>query len=239
MKWNFKKSVKLGFIRINISNSGVGGSVGIKGLRKGIDAKGRSYTHASIPGTGIYSRTYDSKNGADRDYDSRPSDPTENLQSASRFSGQEIGVIVFSLVLFGVVWGLGESFWFALFLSGPAFTVGWFSCEKGPEKMLPDFDVEAEFAEIAELEKEFTTELKDSCASPGSGGGSPFCIFELSQSCSLEELNLKYKEIIRLYHPDKVAELGEEIRVVAEKKTKEINGAYELCVEEIKRRSGS
>jgi hypothetical protein len=37
---------------------GVGCSIGGRGFRVGQDAKGRSYTAAPIPGTGLYSRTY-------------------------------------------------------------------------------------------------------------------------------------------------------------------------------------
>lgn len=37
----------------------------------------------------------------------------------------------------------------------------------------------------------------------------------------------KYLELISLYHPDKVSELGEELKTLAESKTKEINIAYE------------
>jgi hypothetical protein len=39
----FRKSLKAGPIRVNISKSGVGASVGVKGARVGIDAKGNSY----------------------------------------------------------------------------------------------------------------------------------------------------------------------------------------------------
>jgi len=58
MAWRFRKSLKLGPVRLNLSKSGVGYSIGGRGLRVGKDAKGRSYTAASIPGTGLYSRTY-------------------------------------------------------------------------------------------------------------------------------------------------------------------------------------
>jgi Protein of unknown function (DUF4236) len=56
--WNFRRSVNLGPLRINASKSGIGYSIGTRGFRIGKDAKGRSYTAASIPGTGIYRRDY-------------------------------------------------------------------------------------------------------------------------------------------------------------------------------------
>lgn len=60
MAWRFRKSLKLGPLRFNLSKSGIGTSIGVRGFRVGTDAKGRSYTAASIPGTGLYSRTYSS-----------------------------------------------------------------------------------------------------------------------------------------------------------------------------------
>ena len=64
MGWGFRKSLNVGPLRINASKSGLGYSFGGRGLRVGRDAKGRSYTAASIPGTGIYKRSYRSTAGA-------------------------------------------------------------------------------------------------------------------------------------------------------------------------------
>lgn len=43
MGFHLRKSFKIGAMRFNLSNSGIGFSTGIKGLRVGIDGKGRSY----------------------------------------------------------------------------------------------------------------------------------------------------------------------------------------------------
>jgi hypothetical protein len=61
MGWSLRRSKKIGPFRINLSKSGIGLSAGIKGLRVGRDAKGRTYSSVSIPGTGLYNRTYQSK----------------------------------------------------------------------------------------------------------------------------------------------------------------------------------
>jgi hypothetical protein len=61
MAWRFRKSIKFGPLRLNLSKSGIGTSIGVRGFRVGKDAKGRSYTATSIPGTGIYSREYASQ----------------------------------------------------------------------------------------------------------------------------------------------------------------------------------
>lgn len=58
MAWGFRRSVNFGPLRINASKSGLGFSVGGRGFRVGKDARGRKYTSTSIPGTGIYNRTY-------------------------------------------------------------------------------------------------------------------------------------------------------------------------------------
>jgi hypothetical protein len=65
MAWRFRRSVKLGPLRLNFSKSGIGYSAGVRGFRVGKDAKGRTYTAASIPGTGLYNRTYASQGKAD------------------------------------------------------------------------------------------------------------------------------------------------------------------------------
>ena len=39
----FRKSLRLGPLRFNLSKSGVGASVGVKGARVGVDAKGKGY----------------------------------------------------------------------------------------------------------------------------------------------------------------------------------------------------
>jgi len=58
MGWNLRRSVNFGPLRINFSKSGIGYSVGSRGLRIGKDAAGRTYSSLSIPGTGVYRRDY-------------------------------------------------------------------------------------------------------------------------------------------------------------------------------------
>jgi hypothetical protein len=58
MPWNFRRSIRFGPFRVNLSKSGVGYSVGARGLRVGRDARNRAYEQISIPKTGIYRRSY-------------------------------------------------------------------------------------------------------------------------------------------------------------------------------------
>ena len=51
-------------------------------------------------------------------------------------------------------------------------------------------------------------------------------VLEVSPTASLHQIKAAYRAKIALYHPDKVAGLGEELRRLAEIHTKEINIAY-------------
>lgn len=51
-------------------------------------------------------------------------------------------------------------------------------------------------------------------------------VLGVSPRASLEEVQSAYRERIGKYHPDKVASLGQELRDLAEAKSKEINRAY-------------
>jgi hypothetical protein len=57
MGFYYRKSVSLGPFRVNVSKSGLGYSVGGRGFRTGISARGRRYSTFSVPGTGIGYRT--------------------------------------------------------------------------------------------------------------------------------------------------------------------------------------
>ena len=57
-----------------------------------------------------------------------------------------------------------------------------------------------------------------------------FLILEVPQSASRADIELAYKRKISQYHPDKVAQMGVEIRELAEAKSKEINAAYDHAV---------
>ncbi len=52
----------------------------------------------------------------------------------------------------------------------------------------------------------------------------------VNESASREEIERAYRQQISQYHPDKVATLGEDIRRVAEARTKEINAAHDIAM---------
>jgi DnaJ-class molecular chaperone len=71
----------------------------------------------------------------------------------------------------------------------------------------------------------------------GSGGNQPkpakqasktaYDILGVYPGTSLGEITRAYHQMAQMYHPDKVAGLGPELREVAERRMKEINRAYE------------
>ena len=46
----FRKSMKIAGMRVNFSKSGIGVSTGMKGLRVGVNSKGKSYISAATHG---------------------------------------------------------------------------------------------------------------------------------------------------------------------------------------------
>ncbi len=54
-----------------------------------------------------------------------------------------------------------------------------------------------------------------------------FEILKVNSNASVDEIQIAYKSLIRQYHPDKVATLGEELKELAEEKSKAINVAYQ------------
>lgn len=58
MGFKFRKSIKMGPVRVNLSKSGVSTSVGGKGARVSLSSKGKARATVGIPGTGIsYSKS--------------------------------------------------------------------------------------------------------------------------------------------------------------------------------------
>ncbi|MGA2296710.1 MAG: DnaJ domain-containing protein [FCB group bacterium] len=53
-------------------------------------------------------------------------------------------------------------------------------------------------------------------------------ILSVSTEASIDEFKSAYLKMVKEYHPDKVANLGEEIRILAKRKTQEINQAYDI-----------
>jgi DnaJ-domain-containing protein 1 len=55
-------------------------------------------------------------------------------------------------------------------------------------------------------------------------------VLKVPAYASLDEVKLAYRRRIVEYHPDKTSNLGDELRMLAESKTKEINAAYDTAL---------
>lgn len=55
-------------------------------------------------------------------------------------------------------------------------------------------------------------------------------VLGVSSSSSLDEIKVAYRNKISMYHPDKVSSMGPEFNEIAERKSKEINRAYDEAV---------
>jgi DnaJ like chaperone protein len=59
----------------------------------------------------------------------------------------------------------------------------------------------------------------------------PYAVFDLPRSSTAEEINERYRELMKQYHPDRVASLGKELRELAHEKTIEIQKAYDQLIQ--------
>jgi len=64
MGFYYRKSVNFGPFRVNLSQRGLGYSIGGRGFRTGVSSGGRRYSSFSLPGTGLGYRSYSSKRAA-------------------------------------------------------------------------------------------------------------------------------------------------------------------------------
>jgi DnaJ-domain-containing protein 1 len=59
------------------------------------------------------------------------------------------------------------------------------------------------------------------------GGDSPYEVLEVDPEASPAQIRAAYQRLVRQYHPDRTAQLAPELQELAEKRTKEINAAYQ------------
>lgn len=64
-------------------------------------------------------------------------------------------------------------------------------------------------------------------------------VLQVPAYASLDEVKLAYRRRIAEYHPDKTSNLGDELRSLAETRTKEINAAYDKALRAFGKRRGT
>lgn len=120
MGLRFRKSIKIGPARVNLSKSGIGYSVGTKGFRVTKKAGGGTRTTASIPGTGIsYSTSSGSKKSSRKTSPSKPSSSSSNYSGASS-SEKNKGCLSAFLWFLGIscVVTIARDYWWLLLIIG-------------------------------------------------------------------------------------------------------------------------
>ena len=120
MGLRFRKSIKMGPVRVNLSKSGVGYSVGGKGFRVTKKAGGGTRTTASIPGTGIsYSKSTSGKKSASKST-ARAKATTKTTNASTSTNKNPKGCLSVALWVIGIalVIGLIKDYWWALLIIG-------------------------------------------------------------------------------------------------------------------------
>lgn len=108
MGFRYRKSVKLGGLRINFSKSGIGYSYGVKGLRYTKTAKGKDRVTASIPGTGLSWTTESSSKRK-----SKISEPIKSQGKQPKETTRYTMPLVPNVIIGAAGIGLGEYYYFS------------------------------------------------------------------------------------------------------------------------------
>jgi len=66
---------------------------------------------------------------------------------------------------------------------------------------------------------------------PGNASQAWHEILKVAPDATVDEIRQSYRTLMHQYHPDKVASLGEELKALAERKSKEINSAYAYAMQ--------
>jgi len=73
--WRFRRSKKIGPVRLNLTKTGVGASIGVPGARVSVHSSGRITKTVGIPGTGLYYRDDEVLPGSRATSRGRPAPP--------------------------------------------------------------------------------------------------------------------------------------------------------------------
>lgn len=77
------------------------------------------------------------------------------------------------------------------------------------------------------IEAKYKYRKQQDHATSHSSADQNYAVLGLEPGADMDVIKKAYRKLSMKYHPDKVRHLGEEFRVIAEQKMKEINGAYD------------
>ncbi len=130
MGLRFRKSIKLGLVKVNLSKSGIGLSTGIRGARIGMNSRG-TYSSVGIPGTGVYSMSYGSSStrktsAATSNAGVAPAIPSRSIQTKTSSGLFWIGaadvLLLFVQFVVGIIAiGLTLAFYFLYLKKQPSY----------------------------------------------------------------------------------------------------------------------
>ncbi len=104
--------------------------------------------------------------------------------------------------------------------------------EKPRNQVGPDPEVQRQREKAARETQEQQREQQRERQAEAAATASWHEVLSVSSSADTQEIRRAYKSLMSQYHPDKVASLGPELRELCERKTKEINTAYERAMAE-------
>lgn len=82
-------------------------------------------------------------------------------------------------------------------------------------------------AEVGRGENRASTDEKERAETASDAKQPWWVVLEVPRIATRDEISRAHKRKISEYHPDKVAQMGAEIRALAERRSKEINAAYD------------
>ncbi len=102
-----------------------------------------------------------------------------------------------------------------------------------PENELASARKIATFLEISEydhrtIEAKFRYQSQRSANESYESAGRYYALLGLDDGADMSSIKKAYRQLSMKYHPDKVSHLGDEFKVVAEEKMKDLNQAYEF-----------
>lgn len=100
MGLRFRKSINVGPVRVNLSKSGVGYSVGKKGVRLTKTASGRRQATVSVPGTGI---SYVKNLGGSKSKKGKRRTGANDNDEVKQSSNKAVWVLIAVIIVVGIL----------------------------------------------------------------------------------------------------------------------------------------